>query len=236
MPAHGVKEPLALVEEITAGHSRPALRLITDARVDGVALAGACTGTFFLAEAGVLDGMEATTSWWLGPAFRQRYPSVRLEDSRTLVHAYRMTTAGAAFAHIDLALSIVQQQSPALADLLARYLLIGDRQSQATFASPTLLARHNPVMADFERWVRDHLETPIQISSAVHAVGLSERSLQRATAATVGMSPMDFVNEVRLDRATFLLRTTNLTVDVVAAKAATRTQVRCARWCAGDGR
>ncbi|MGH3621125.1 MAG: GlxA family transcriptional regulator [Sciscionella sp.] len=218
VPALGVKEPTALVEELTAEHCRPVLRLITEAKASGVALAGACTGTFFLAEAGVLDGMEATTSWWLGPAFRQRYPAVRLDDSLALVQTDRVTTAGAAFAHIDLALSVVQRQSPALADLVARYLLIGDRQSQATFALPTLLAKHDPVMSEFERWVRDHLDTPIQIATAAHAVGLSERTLQRTTASTVGMSPIDFVNEVRIDHATFLLRTTNLTVDAVATK------------------
>jgi transcriptional regulator GlxA family with amidase domain len=129
-----------------------------------------------------------------------------------------VTTAGAAFAHIDLALSLVHAQSPALADLVARYLLIGDRASQASFAVPTMLARHSPEMAAFERWVRSNLDSPIRISAAAAAIGLSERTLQRITAAAVGMSPVEFVNEVRLHEASFLLRSSMLSADAVAAR------------------
>lgn len=218
VPAIGIKEPEALVAEIGAQRSRPILRLIRRAREDGVTLAGACTGVFFLAEAGVLADLAATTSWWLGPAFRQRYPDVALQDSQVLVQDSGITTAGAAFAHIDLALSLVHQHSPSLADLVARYLLIGARSSQASFAIPTALAQHDPQMSAFERWVRENLARPIQISAAAEAIGMSERSLQRLTAATMGMSPIEFVNEVRLDHATFLLRTTKLSVDAVAGR------------------
>ena len=162
-----------------------------------------------LAEAGVLDGLLATTSWWLGPAFRRRYTAVRLDESRTLARDGRVTTAGAAFAHIDLALSIVAQESPTLADLVARYLVIGDRPSQAISAVPSHLAGDDPVVTAFERWVRDHIADPLQISRAAAAIGVSERTLQRTTAAVLGMSPIDFVDEIRLDEATFLLCTTS---------------------------
>jgi transcriptional regulator GlxA family with amidase domain len=182
----------------------------------GLDLAAACTGTFFLAEAGVLDGLLATTSWWLGPAFR-RYTAVRLDESRTLARDGRVTTAGAAFAHIDLALSIVAQESPALAEMVARYLVIGDRPSQAVSAVPSHLAGHDPVVTAFERWVRDHIADQVQISRAAAAIGISERTLQRTTAAVLGMSPLDFVHQIRLDEATFLLRTTSRTVDAIAA-------------------
>ena len=214
MPAVGLRPPGEIVE-IVRGH--PALAHVAAFRDAGSALAAACSGTFFLAEAGVLDGRVATTSWWLGPAFRRRYGAVQLRESRTIIGDDRITTAGAAFAHIDLALSVVQQQSPALAELTARYLLIGDRPSQAVFAVPSLLARSDPTVTAFERWVRAHVAEPVQISAAAAAICVSERTLQRTTAAVLGMSPIDFVHEIRLDQATFLLRTTSLTADAVAA-------------------
>lgn len=57
----------------------------------------------------------------------------------------------------------------------------------------------------------------MQISGAAAAIGVSERTLQRTTAAVLGMSPIEFVHQVRLDQATFLLRTTSQTVDAIAA-------------------
>jgi transcriptional regulator GlxA family with amidase domain len=216
MPAVGCgyKAPQQVVDIV---RNHPALAHVTALRTAGSALAAACTGTFFLAEAGVLDGLLATTTWWLGPAFRRRYTAVRLDESRALARDGQVTTAGAAFAHIDLALSIVSQESRALADTVARYLLIGDRPSQAAFAVPSHLAGSDPTVTAFERWVRGHIAEPLRIGDVAAAIGVSERTLQRATAAVLGMSPIDFVHEIRLDEATFLLRTTTQTVDAVAA-------------------
>ncbi|MGD0605378.1 MAG: AraC family transcriptional regulator [Streptosporangiaceae bacterium] len=72
-------------------------------------------------------------------------------------------------------------------------------------------------MTAFERWVRDHIAEPLQISRIATEIGVSERTLQRTTAAVLGMSPIDFVHQIRLDQATFLLRTTNLTANAIAA-------------------
>jgi transcriptional regulator GlxA family with amidase domain len=142
---------------------------------------------------------------------------VDLDQSRTLAITGNITTAGAAFAHMDLALSLVHQQSPALAELVARYLVIGDRPSQAAVAVPSLLARGHPTVAAFERYVREHLSDPIGVKDAARALGVSERTLQRATVATIGMSPVRFIQEIRLEQATFLLRSTNQTADAIAA-------------------
>jgi transcriptional regulator GlxA family with amidase domain len=94
-----------------------------------------------LAQAGILDGLTATTSCWLGAAFRSRYPQVDLDESQSLAIAGNITTAGAAFAHIHLALSLIHRISPVLADLTARYLVLGDRPSQATAAVPAWTLR-----------------------------------------------------------------------------------------------
>jgi len=78
----------------------------------GATDATACVGTFVLAEAALLDGEEATTTWWLSPLFRQRYPLVRLDESRIIVQSNAMLTAGAALSHLDLALVLIAAQQP----------------------------------------------------------------------------------------------------------------------------
>jgi transcriptional regulator GlxA family with amidase domain len=214
LPAVGLRSPAEIVDQVS-GHGM--LTAVTKLCDGGTGLAAACSGTFFLAEAGVLDGLAATTSWWLGPAFRSRYPNVELDESQTLAFAGNITTAGAAFAHLDLALSLVHRISPVLADLTARYLVLGDRPSQAAAALPAMLASSDPVVAAFERYIRDHLSESIRVEEAAWAIGVSERTLQRATAGTLGLSPVRFVQEVRLEQAVHLLRTTGQAPAAIAA-------------------
>jgi transcriptional regulator GlxA family with amidase domain len=214
MPALGLRPPAEIVGTVSGHGLLPAVTALCEG---GTGMAAACSGTFFLAEAGILDALTATTSWWLGATFRSRYPRVDLDESRTLAVAGNITTAGAAFAHIDLALSLTHRISPVLADLAARYLVLGDRPSQAVAAVPALLASGDPTVAAFERHIREHLSEPARIEVAARAIGVSERTLQRATAGTLGMSPVRFVQEVRLEQATYLLRTTSQTPEAIAA-------------------
>ncbi|BDT95094.1 AraC family transcriptional regulator [Nocardia sputorum] len=218
VPAVNVLEAAALVDLVSAPASRPVLDRLIAARDRGAHLAGACTGTFFLAEAGVLDGSPATTSWWLGPSFRRRYPRVDLDEGRTLCRGRGVSTAGAALSHMDLALSLIAAKSPALAERAMRYLAVGAGRPQREFIVPEIIARGDSVTAAFERWVRAHLGENFRIAHAARAIGVTERSLQRATHAELGMSPTEFVHDIRLERAVHLLRTTSLTVDAVAAK------------------
>lgn len=218
IPAVGIPDVSRLIDVVSAPANRPLLERISAAGRHGAHLAAACTGTFFLAEAGALDGLEATTSWWLGPTFRRRYPKVDVHEGRTLCRTTRVTTAGASLSHLDLALSLITPSSPALAELVARYLMVGDRRTQIEFAIPEVIARGNSLVAAFERWVRQHLTDQFAITDAAHTLGVNVRSLQRATQAELGMSPRDFIDEIRLEQATRLLRTTTLTVDTIATK------------------
>lgn len=213
LPALGLRTPESIVGTVSR---HPLVSVVRQIFERGIAVAGACSGTFFLAEAGTLDGAPATTSWWLAPAFRSRYPEVALDEQRMVVHSDRVTTAGSAFAHVDLALALVAQHDADLAESVGRFLLIGDRPTQGAFAMPSLLARRNPIVAAFERWVRDHLADPLPVADAAVELGISERTLQRATATALNMSPIAFVQHIRIDHAIYLLRASDLSLDAVA--------------------
>ncbi|MBF5000392.1 helix-turn-helix domain-containing protein [Nocardia sp. BSTN01] len=218
VPAVNAIDASELIDLVSDPANQLVLQRISEAAERGVHLAAACTGTFFLAESGALDGSRATTSWWLGPAFRRRYPNVDVQEGHILCRDKLVTTAGAVLSHLDLALSLVAAQSPALAEITSRFLLIGHRHSQIEFAVPEVIARGDSLVAAFERWVRDHISKQFRLADAARSLGVTVRSLQRATQGEIGMAPRDFVDEIRLERATQLLRTTSLTVDAVAAK------------------
>ncbi len=181
-------------------------------------IAAACTGVFALAEAGRLDDRRATTSWFLGPEFRRRYPSVDLDLDTMVVTDDHLTTAGAAFAHIDLALSIVRSVSPELARHVAQLLLIDERPSQAAFVAYDHLSHDDPIVVDFERHVRARLDEPFDVAATAQAIGTSRRTLERRIRAALNLTPLGFVQRLRLERARHLSATTDLSTADIALR------------------
>jgi transcriptional regulator GlxA family with amidase domain len=218
VPALSKREPAELIAQVSGAELDPVRKAVVAARERGTPVYSACTGSFLLAEAGILDGQRATTSWWLSPVFRARYPEVELDQTKMLVAGDGVTTAGAAFGHLDLALAIVRLVSPALADLVASYLVIDERPSQSAYTITSALAHSDPTLAAFERWARDRLADPITIAEAARALGLSERTLQRTVQRTLGISPLRFIQDLRVEQASHLIKTTTLPLEAIARK------------------
>jgi transcriptional regulator GlxA family with amidase domain len=185
---------------------------------EGASIAASCIGTFLLAEAGLLDHQQATTTWWLAPLFRQRYPNVSLDESRMLVPSDVGVTAGAAMGHLDLALWLIRKASPELASVVSRYLLADIRSSQAPYIIPNHLAQADPLILRFERWARDHLKDGFSLQKAADALATSARTLQRRCEAVLGKSPLSYFQDLRVARAQSLLHGSGLDLDAIAAE------------------
>jgi transcriptional regulator GlxA family with amidase domain len=208
-------------DELNAKLQSPACRRLRDVLVDafesGAMLAAPCASTFLLAETGLLDGRRATTTWWLAPLFRRRYPKVELVTDRIVVADWPIATGGAAMAQMDLMLAIVRRfAAPSLAKACANYLLLDERHSQAPFMAIAYLANQDPKIAKAERRVRDNITRDFTVDELAEAVALAPRTFARRIAGICGVSPIRFVQRIRIETARYLLETTRLSVEEIA--------------------
>lgn len=218
VPALATTMPDELIESLSRPDVLDARAQLAAWQADGVRLAASCIGTFILAEAGLLDGKDATTNWGLAPVFRQRYPAVRLDESRMLVPTDMGVTAGAAMGHLDLALWLVRTVSPELATLVSRYLLADIRSSQAAYIIPNHLAQADPLIKRFEQWSRQNLRTGFSLQDAASALAISTRSLQRRCQEVLGKSPLAYFQDLRVEHAQSLIRGGNADLEAIAAE------------------
>jgi len=216
LPAIGHKMPAALEAALSSVEVADAGDALRELAGQGVRIAAACIGTFVLAESGLLDGEEATTTWWLTPMFRQRYPSVRLDAQRMVVASGQFITAGAALSHLDMSLALIRQASPELAAMVARYLVVDARPAQSAYVISDHLAHADPLVTGFDRWVRQHLEQGFDLEAAAAALATSKRTLARRLQEVLGKTPVNYVQDLRIERAVHLLKTSDQNVDRIA--------------------
>ena len=218
VPAIGFKMPDPLQEALARSDVSDAGEALRSWSERGASTAAACIGTFVLAESGLLDHQDSTTTWWLAPLFRQRYPKVRLDESQMIVKSGKFVTAGAALSHMDLALWIIRQKSPRLAALTAKYLVVDSRPSQSAYILADHLAHSDALVERFERWARGRLTDGFSLDDAAIAARSSKRTLARRMQAVMGKSPLSYFQELRVERAVHLLKTTHESVDEIAAR------------------
>jgi transcriptional regulator GlxA family with amidase domain len=206
VPALTTSTPDSLVPALERKDVKQAVKQLLAWHEQGAHIASSCIGSFLLAETELLNGHDATTTWWLAPLFRQRYPGVSLDESRMLVSSGRLVTTGAAMGHLDLALWLIRKASPQLAETVSRYLLADLRSSQAPYIIPNHLAQADPLILRFERWSREHLKQGFSLQEAANALATSARTLQRRCQAVLGKSPLDYFQDLRVEHARSLVQ------------------------------
>jgi transcriptional regulator GlxA family with amidase domain len=218
VPAIGFKMPGPLEAALARADVRDAAMALRQWYRRGATVTAACVGTFVMAESGLLDHHHATTTWWLAPLFRKRYPNVLLDESNMIVKSGRVVTAGAALSHMDLALWLIRGVSPQAASLTAKYLIVDSRPSQSAYAMTDHLVHSDPIVQRFEAWARARLARGFSLDEAAGAVGSSKRTLARRMQSVLGKSPLSYFQSLRVERAVHLLKTSRASVDEVAAR------------------
>jgi transcriptional regulator GlxA family with amidase domain len=103
---------------------------------------------------------------------------------------------------------------------MARVMLLdGQRMSQAPYISAALLAeRRSAFMEQVDSWMQKHLEQPFNTSVLAAHLSVSTRTLLRRVQKATGISPVPYLQYLRIERAKALLETSNLPTEEIAKR------------------
>jgi transcriptional regulator GlxA family with amidase domain len=182
-------------------------------------VAAICTGTFILAEAGVLDGKRATTHWLHARDLQARYPNVKMEEDRIFIIDGNIWTSAGMSAGIDLALAMAEKDlGTEIARSIAQKLVVHLRRAggQSQHSALLDLAPKTDRIQNALIYAKKHLHTALSVEQLAEAAHLSPRHFSRAFRAETGQSPAKAVENLRLEAARLMMEQTRHPMDVVA--------------------
>lgn len=183
-------------------------------------VASVCTGIYALAESGLLDGRVATTHWRFASDVQERWKKIRVDADAIFLNDGKYYTSAGITAGIDLCLALVEEDfGNEVALDVAREMVVYLKRSggQLQYSQPLLLqTRAKKRFGDIASWIRGHLDEELTVEALAEHAHLSPRHFNRKFKAVFGLTPADFVEELRLDEARWLLANADGSMESVA--------------------
>jgi transcriptional regulator GlxA family with amidase domain len=181
--------------------------------------AGVCSGAFFLAASGLLDGRRATTHWAAADRFRELFPRVRLDAERMFIRDDKLWTSAGISAGIDLALALVEDDlGPGIARRAAQQLVVHQRRHAGQSQYSVLVEQGGKTgrFGELIGWMRASLAEPMTVERMAERAAMSPRNFARAFSAEIGATPAKVVEGLRLEAARLAVETSHIHLDHIA--------------------
>lgn len=185
----------------------------------GAVIAASGAGVALLAEAGLLHGEVAAMPWWLERPFHRRYPDVEIDTARDISQSGDLYCAGSARAELALAHRLVERlASPNVAHWLAKITLVDpypDGPPPWALFSPKIL-REDPLVGRAQHWLQLRFSQKPRLKELAETLAVSERTLVRRFEASIGMTPLDYLQLLRVEAAKQMLTRSLRRVDRIS--------------------
>ena len=208
------RQPMPAVKQM-----RPWMGLLAKQARSGARICSVGTGSFLLAEAGLLDGRSATTHWNYFQQFGQRYPQVDLKTRHLITQSDNIYCVGSVNSIADLMVHIVEEWfGSRIARAIENQFSPEIRRSfkAAAYQSEPDSAHQDEVIAQAQQWLQSRLASPISIEELAGKVDLNPRTFNRRFKKATGLSPLAYLQHLRIGNAKDLLRHSNLGVGDIA--------------------
>jgi transcriptional regulator GlxA family with amidase domain len=184
----------------------------------GADIASNCTGAFFLAEAGLLNGRQATTHWGFVESFRERYPLVLLKPEQLITEDGPVLCSGGGMAWFDLTLYLIERYAGheiALATAKSYVIDMGRGSQKAYSALQGRRYHKDAVILEAQDWLENHFRDAVSLQDLADRVSLSARTFKRRFRQATGDTAITYLQVLRVEAAKQMLETTRLAVEQI---------------------
>ena len=219
IPGLGLSDESSIHQRLSEQDALLAIKAIKKHHSHKGTLAASCSAVWLLQHAGALENKTATTSWILADALQSQSKNTNIDANKMICHDGNVITAGAAFAHIDLMLYLLQLKSgTSLTHALSKVLLLNQRDAQSPYIPSPVFSGENDLIQRFNQLVEDALPASPNVSYFAQQINMTERTLNRHIKSALGINPIKFIQTIRLQKARHLIETTQLSMESIAEK------------------
>lgn len=197
------------------------LDLVRRVHARGAWLLSVCSGSFVLADSGVLDGRRATTHWRYAPLMARMYPRIEVDPDVLYVQSENIITSAGTAAGLDACLHLLRQELGAeLTNRIARRMVVAPQRDggQAQFIASPLPVDTSLSLAPVTEWMLQNLDADLPVERLAARAHMSPRTFARRFKADFGATPAAWLARQRLLHAQRLLEETDLGLDRIAAE------------------
>jgi transcriptional regulator GlxA family with amidase domain len=195
------------------------LAALRKASARGARMASICTGVFVLAAAGLLDGRCVTTHWQYARELAEAFPQLRVRPEVLFIEDGPIVTSAGLAAGIDLCLHLIRtDHGAAVANTVARLAVVAPVRpgGQAQFIDAPVPSIGAATLDATRAWALTRLSDKLTLADLAAHANVSVRTLNRRFRAETGLSPLQWLLQLRIDRARELLETTDLPMHIIA--------------------
>jgi transcriptional regulator GlxA family with amidase domain len=176
----------------------------------GTEVASLCLGSYFLAEAGLLDGKPSTTHWRAVDDMRKRFPNVLLQPDSVVTDQSGIYTGGGAFSSLNLILYLVEKfcGHEIGIQVSKNFSIHRDHISQAHFSVFRGLSQHgDDVVLQAQRFIESHYDRDFSVEDVAARVNMSKRNFIRRFKQATANTPLEYIQKVKVEAVKKALET-----------------------------
>lgn len=184
----------------------------------GAEVASMCSGIFMLASSGILKGKTCSAHWAHAGIFRNAFPDVNLKEEKLITDESGIYTNGGAYSFLNLALYLIEKYYDRQTAIYCSKMFQIDigRHAQSTFAIFTGQKKHDDeLILKAQSYIEKNYHDKISIEFLSNELNIGRRNFDRRFIKATGITPLDYLQRVKIEAAKKSLENTRKTVNEV---------------------